>query len=201
MPETMPASPGFISSSFFLESNQSIYNSFLSGQVQRKARSNAIWVARYVLPPMQRSLYSDWVSFFNKLEGNLYTFYAYDPHNRVARGELGGTPKVNGADQTGSSLITDGWPTSQNNVLLPGDYFSVNGELKVVTNTVNSDTEGDATIEFKPPLRNSPSDNADLTVTNTQVEMILTFPEQARFVYDKNGYSQQLSFEGREVFS
>lgn len=102
-------------------------------------------------------------------------------------GPLGGTPLVNGAAQTGSSLITDGWTASAANRLKKGDVFTIasvygvnpqsrqsTGELRqfVVTADVASDGSGNATIPIWPPITISgayqtvtaaPADNAALT--------------------------------------
>jgi hypothetical protein len=75
------------------------------------------------------------------------------------------TPLVNGASQTGSSLITDGWASgattlNKGDVFTVGGVFSVNplsyqstGRLQqfVVTSTI-SDTTGDMTIAISPSI-------------------------------------------------
>lgn len=105
-------------------------------------------------------------------------------------GTYAGTPLVNGANQSGSSIITDGW-TSGSTTLNPGDRITYAGVYKVnpsglhtaysgaqnlfqqvVTQTV-SDSSGAMTIQVYPPLipsgqfqnaSNSPADNAPITV-------------------------------------
>lgn len=101
-------------------------------------------------------------------------------------GAFAGTPVVNGASQTGSTIITDGW-TSGSSTLQKGDIFtmaSVNsvrphtrddtGVLQqfVVTATI-SDTAGAKTIAISPSITLtgpyqtvtiSPADNAVITV-------------------------------------
>jgi len=90
-----------------------------------------------------------------------------------------GAPAVNGAGQYGYSLITNGWAPSVANLLLPGDYLSiasspVNGgdisplRLYSLTQAVNSDSSGNATLPIWPPLRESPANAAPLILTNTQ---------------------------------
>lgn len=81
-------------------------------------------------------------------------------------GAHGGTPLVNGADQTGATIVTDGWPTSTA-VLNVGDTFTIanvyevnpqtyesTGRLQrfVVTAAVTSDGSGNATIPISPSL-------------------------------------------------
>jgi hypothetical protein len=78
-------------------------------------------------------------------------------------GTQGGSGVVNGAGQTGSSLITNGWTASINNLLRVGDIFTIagvhrinpltrqsTGDLRtfVVLANVNSDGGGNATIPF-----------------------------------------------------
>lgn len=46
-------------------------------------------------------------------------------------GLLGGTPAVNGAGQTGTSLITNGWTASITGVLQPGDNITIAGVYAV----------------------------------------------------------------------
>ena len=103
-------------------------------------------------------------------------------------GTQGGTPLVNGAAQTGASLVTDGWSNSITNVVRAGDIFtlagvySVNPVTKVstgvlqqfvVTAAANSDGSGNATISISPSITTSgttqtvsgsPADNAALTM-------------------------------------
>lgn len=78
----------------------------------------------------------------------------------------GSTPTVNGANQTGSSLVTAGWANSTQ-VLNAGDIISIagvdsvnpisyrdTGSLRtfVVTANVTSDGSGNATIPINPPI-------------------------------------------------
>ena len=46
-----------------------------------------------------------------------------------------------------------------------GDFFSVNGELKIATADANSDGSGNVTLSFAPRLRTSPSDGASVETT------------------------------------
>lgn len=103
-------------------------------------------------------------------------------------GAQGGTPLVNGASQTGASLITDGWTAAAANRLKAGDVFTIanvygvnpqsrqsTGDLQqfVVTADTASDGSGNATIPISPSIITSgafqtvnvaPADNAALTV-------------------------------------
>lgn len=82
-------------------------------------------------------------------------------------GPLGGTPLVNGAAQTGASLVTDGWTAAAALRLNKGDVFTIagvfsinpqtyqsTGQLQsfVVTAAVSSSGAGAATIPISPAI-------------------------------------------------
>lgn len=82
-------------------------------------------------------------------------------------GAHGGTPLTNGADQTGSSIVTDGWNTGVTGLLKEGDVITFAGVYEinpqsyqstgrlqhfVVTADVNSDVAGNATIPVSPAI-------------------------------------------------
>lgn len=104
-------------------------------------------------------------------------------------GAHGGAPLVNGASQTGSSLVTDGWTNSITGILKAGDIFTIAGVFSVnpitkqstgrlqqfvVTADANSGaTTGPATLSISPSIVTSgttqtvsasPADNAAITV-------------------------------------
>jgi hypothetical protein len=89
-----------------------------------------------------------------------------------------GTVMVSGADQVGVTLVTTGWPVSTAGLLLPGDYISVNDELKLVTTSASSNGAGAATITFEPPLRSSPPDAATVTLIKPTAIFRLADDEQ-----------------------
>jgi hypothetical protein len=122
-------------------------------------------------------------------------------------GPLGGTPLVNGASQSGSSLITDGWTAAAAARLKKGDIFTIagvnavnpqtrssTGQLRqfVVTADVSSDGSGNATIAIFPAITASgafqtvdaaPADNAALTVLGAAAAV-----SPAMLAYHKNAF-------------
>ncbi|MGI9297835.1 MAG: P22 phage major capsid protein family protein [Gammaproteobacteria bacterium] len=108
--------------------------------------------------------------------------------NKHTVGPQGGTPLVNGASQTGSSLITDGWTAAAAVRLNRGDVITLagvnavnprskqdTGQLRqfVVTAQASSDGSGNATLSIDPPITTSgayqtvtasPANNAAITV-------------------------------------
>lgn len=110
--------------------------------------------------------------------------------NTQTTGPLGGVPLVNGATQSGASLITDGWTAAAALRLNKGDIFTIAGVFAVnpqslqttgllkqfvVTAAVSSDGAGNATIPISPAIVGPgtgfqnvtalPADNAALTIS------------------------------------
>jgi hypothetical protein len=109
---------------------------------------------------------------------------------RHTPGTKAGTPLVNGATQTGASLITDGW-TASTAALKQGDIFTIAGVFSVHPETRAStgvlqqfvatadgtaDGSGNLTVSISPSIvtsgvgqtvSGSPADNAAITVAGT----------------------------------
>ena len=109
-------------------------------------------------------------AFLAEMRGKFGTFLYGDP-DAIALGRMGvgGTVTVNGAGQTGNTLVVDGMTISTNNILMAGDYFQLgtglSSRLYMATQPLNSNGSGQGTITFEPALRASPADNAAVTVT------------------------------------
>jgi len=145
--------------------NTKVFRSPLTGAIQTATREGARWQMQLMfnnLNESERSVMRGYLAFMNGQENRVEVGdHAYTG----ARGALGGTALVNGATQTGTQLITDGWPNSTV-VLKAGDYFSftngTNKEFKMVTSDVTSDGSGNATINCSPEIHTSPADNASI---------------------------------------
>lgn len=110
-------------------------------------------------------------SFLAQLEGMGNTFQFVPPeYSKPSTGYAGAAGLVNGASQTGLSLITNGW-TASAAIFLAGDYFNINGEFKIVTANVTANISGQATIPFEPLLRASPANSLALTIVNPYVTL------------------------------
>lgn len=121
-------------------------------------------------------------------------------------GQLGGVPLVNGAGQTGSSLVTNGWTAAAAQRLNVGDMFTIAGVFAVnpqnrqstnalrnfvVTAPGSSDGSGNMTISISPAITvsgpfqtvtASPASGAALTVfgtASTTTPQGLAFCEEA----------------------
>jgi len=183
---------------FGLKTNTQSFISPLSGDMQTAELPGARWTATYTLTPGKREEMAAINAFLVSLGGPAGTFYGYDPSAKTPRGAGGGTPLVNGANQVGSSLITNGWPNSTL-VLKTGDYFTVNSEYKMITADVSSNGSGAATLSFKPNLRTSPADDAPITINNPTCIMRLQDDEQAAWDVDESSF-YDVSFSAVETF-
>lgn len=130
------------------------------------------WQADVSLPPMTRAEAEEWFSFLVKLNGQFGTFLLGDPHSapRGSASSSAGTPVVNGASQTGSTLAIDGLPASATGYLKAGDYIQLGAgstaTLHKVLNDVDSNASGEATLDIWPDLRSSPADDATVVVSS-----------------------------------
>lgn len=132
--------------------------------LQRQARSRGAHAWRFELrfAGMTRANFAPLQAFLIKQAGQASTF-TFTPPGVTNQGAGGGTPRVNGAGQSGSSLITDGWPVSTA-ILKAADWLQIENDPKVymVTSDVISDGSGNATIPIFPALRRTPTDNFNL---------------------------------------
>lgn len=123
------------------------------------------WEIAITWSPMDRPAAEDLLAVFFKLDGPKGWVRLGDHTAATPRGIATGTPRVNGANQSGNDLITDGWTAGQTGILKTGDYIQLEDRLYKVLADANSDGSGNATFNIWPRLRSAPADNALLTVT------------------------------------
>ena len=152
-----------------MASTQSIF----TGAEQVYQYSGEWWEAEVQLPPLTKAYAMDWVAALVSLRGKFGTLYLGDWDGRTPRGTASssaGTPLVNGASQTGNSLVIDGATASQTGYLKAGDYIQIGSgsdqRLHMVVADADTDGSGDATLSIEPALRSSPADNASITVSS-----------------------------------
>lgn len=187
--------------SFRLIGNIGRFRSPLTQTEQAVARPGSHWEATYTLELKAADGLSagEWMAVLNKAVAEATLLYINDPYRTLpllfAEASLGlscdttavtcdktadtsdeghpwGAPQVNGASQTGSSLVTDGWPASTN-LFKPGDYLAFdNGtfrELHQVAAVAASDASGAVTLSITPPIHRSPADNALILIDGRRV--------------------------------
>jgi hypothetical protein len=102
-------------------------------------------------------------AFLAALNGRAGRFTFYPPESvTIQHGIRANTiyitqATVNGGSQTGSFLLCT---ASHPSTAWQGAFFSVNGELKRVTQSTGTDVSGNITLAFSPPLRSSPPNGA-----------------------------------------
>jgi len=128
--------------------------------------SGQSWGADVTFPDMKREDAELFNSFLLSLMGQKGTFYLGDPLGKNPRGQASGSPKVNGANQTGNRVITNGWTNSVTGILEAGDYIQIGQNLYKTLEDADSDGSGNATIEIFPRLATSPADNESIVTQN-----------------------------------
>lgn len=159
------------------------------------------WEADITLPPMKRPDAEYWISFLLKLNGPYGTFLLGDPNGATPRGVATGTPRVNGAGQSGGDLITDGWTPDTTGILKAGDYIQIGvdsqADLYKVLDDVDSDASGNATLTVWPDLRTSYANDTIIYTQNTKGLFRLTSSQAGWDINEASIYG--LTFGAREA--
>jgi hypothetical protein len=153
------------------------FESPLSGSIQQLLRPGARWEATFSWTTLSEADWHQLAAWWNQMAQANYRCalpnYAYQ-----ALGSLAGTPLVNGAAQTGSTLATKGWTASASGVLKAGDMFQITDgtkhQLVMVTADANADGLGHSSVSITPPLRISPTDASALVVANPTARFMLS---------------------------
>ncbi len=189
-PRALLSSPGIKTNKFGLEPNVIVHTSPLNMVPNFGELAGALLHGVYTFPPMLLAQAREWKAWLISLDGPANTFLGFDPDGRNPAGTAstasGDAPKVKGASQTGTSLVTDGWRTNQTGLLLPGDWFAVGDsgsarQLKMVMEQFDSDGLGEGTLSFKSPLQKSPADNANIIFESPVGMFQLVDEKQARW--------------------
>ena len=181
-PRTLPSHTGLMNVTLRAVNQTALTSSPFSYRQQIHNHSGQRWECEIQLPAMIRSDAEIWLGFLLSLNGMAGSFLLGDPLGATASGNLGGTPVVNGANQTGASLSIDGCSNSITNWLKAGDYIQLGGGSsatlhKVLTN-VDTNSSGQATLDLWPSIRVAPSDNAAFSTSNPVGRFRLNSGEQ-----------------------
>jgi hypothetical protein len=149
-------------------------------------------------PPMNRYAFDAWSAFVLACRGQLNCFQMGDPRAVLPKGVATGTPVVNGASQTGYTLLTRGWTASVVGILLPGDYLQIGFRLYRVLASVNSDGSGHASIPVWPNLRDQPADGTTIITRNCKGLFRLASNSGNKFSVNATAYGSS-GFKIREA--
>ena len=166
-----------------------------TGRRQTIASGRGWWECQVTFPPIVGTTnVNAWRAFIAKSRGKANDFQV--PVDPTAQSSAVATPLVNGANQTGRTLSTDGWPVSST-VLQAGQFVTINNQLLQLTENITSNGSGVATLTFEPPVRVAPSDNAAIEFKNPYCLMYLV---EEPTLSVETGYVYSLSLNLRESF-
>lgn len=144
------------------------------GTVQAQTVGAPTWFFTVETGALRFEEVPQWEAFIQRLRGMVNRTRAWDWRRESPLGVATGTPSVRVAG-TGAQLDTQGWTPNVAGILLAGSYMGINGELKRLSQTINSDSLGRATITFEPPLRLQAPLAAPITLVKpTAVFMLMT---------------------------
>ena len=133
------------------------------------------WEAEVQLPSLKCENAEEWISFLLSLNGRAGTFLMGDPNRATPRGSAStapGSPVINGASQTGSSIAIDGLPVSATGYLKAGDYVQFGSAstatLHKVLTQINTNSSGQATLDIWPNVVAASADGATVVVTSAK---------------------------------
>lgn len=165
-PISLPSSPAISSINWRQVNTTGVSRSPFTLQQQVYEWPGDSWAIDVGIDSMDREEVAPWIAALSSLRGQRGTFQLGDVLSAISQGSPGGTPLVNGASQTGYSLVTDGW-TISTLVLKAGDRIQVDSSLYMVSQDVTSDGSGNATIDLWPSLRGH-ANNAAIVYTNAK---------------------------------
>jgi len=173
MSGTLPTSPAF--SSLIVQSVQPTFISrSISGRRQARQTHGQYFKMIASFPPMTRAEFAPINAFITKQRGQYESFQVVPPVLNAGLGSPAGTPLVNGASQTGRSVVTDGWSASIT-IFKAGDFvkFANHDKVYTVTADASSDGSGNATISIEPALVTSPATDSAITYTSVPFTVAL----------------------------
>lgn len=147
------------SNTFELVANTRTFQSPLTNAIQTTSRKGSLWKATLQFSNLSGADRKVMQAFLAALNGQQHRFTLHD-HSHTRRGAGGGTLRVNGGSQSGTTLLCDGATASVANYLRAGDYISFNNELHMVVADTNSDGTGAVSISVAPPIRKTPANDA-----------------------------------------
>ena len=194
-PISLPTNIGIANITFTAENAVAISQSPFTYTQQVVKHQGERWKASVSLPPMLRDNAEPWVAFILSLRGPTGTFLLGDPNCKFPQGSAkttAGTPVVNGAGQTGSSLDISGLPTSVTGYIKAGDYIQLGAystaTLHKVLVNVDTNSSGQATLEIWPAIRTAPASGATITLNNTVGKFRLSGNVQQWQINDISSY-------------
>ena len=147
----------------------------ISGRKQARQIGGQLWRMTCNFAPLTRAQFSPILAFIISQRGSYDTFTIAPNVHKDTQGSATGSPLVNGASQTGRSVITDGWNASIT-IFKAGDFckFANHDKIYVVSADATSNGSGASTISIEPALITSPANDSAITYTAVPFTVALT---------------------------
>lgn len=168
-------------------SNTQSFSSSLNAFEQYAVFPGSRWSASFTWTNRRGAEARALIAQLSAISGQTETFKVKIPVSLIGTGL--GTGLVNGAGQTGSEIVTDGWDASQSLLFAAGDWIEVDQAVYLITADVSSDVSGNASIPVTPPIRRSPPDGASVVV------------EPAFYMRAIKNNSASFNFTGAQVYA
>jgi hypothetical protein len=169
--------------SWRLRARTQTHTSPFDGTVQTLALPGARWEASVSWRTLSIADSRTLAAFISSLGGVAGRFF-YGPVHAPRRATGSGSPVINGASQTGSTLSTRGWSANAQ-AFLVGDWLSYTDttgrrRLHQVTANVTANSSGVASVPIAPALRRSGADGAAVTITAPTGVFMLASDEEGQ---------------------
>jgi hypothetical protein len=173
---------------------QLVGRSTFDGSAQAITVGAPRWAFTISTGPLKFAEVPEWEAFIDRLDGRVNRVRAWDWRREQPLGPASGSPEVRVAG-TGSTLQTHFWTPTVSGILRAGSYMQINGELKRLSETINSDGLGRATISFVPPLRAEAPAGAPLILSVPTARFMLVTERPSMEQRGSVNPGQTLSFE------
>lgn len=177
-PVDMPLEPAPQEASIYILKKQSARIA-KSGRKSVQKDPGDKWIGSIDFPMIDADGASEWLGFFDCLDGMIGTFLMPHPDYTEMRGSASGaTGRVDGTGQKGNELVCDGWPP--NSTFKRGDLVQV-GEgaktrLKRVVKNAEVNSSGRVTLDIQPGFHSAPGDNERIFTTDCKGLFTLAEP-------------------------
>jgi hypothetical protein len=147
--------------------------SAFDGSTQAGTMGAPRWFFTATTGVMKGSEVPEWEAFIGRLRGKVNRARVWDWRREAPIGVATGTPNVRVAG-SGSSLALQGWTPSISGILRAGSYMGINGELKRLSVTADSDIDGRCTVQFEPPMRFQASVSTPIELIKPTAKFVMT---------------------------
>lgn len=166
------------------------------GSLQRQDRLGAKWRLHFDLPPLQGARAVAMRVWLQRATAASVWFQVPD-FSYTRQSTPTGTPKVDGASQSGASIALKGFTPGTPDAIKSGDRIGLTtGQVVTVVADANADGSGELTASIDPPLRAAPAD--DSLVYIDQPLLVCFLPVSKAEGFDQPGDLHAFSFEVEE---